>query len=145
MSVWSVWAEHMSCVCVGIFHVSEGWVKLLYTKTMNVFSRPDWSNIFMFLFYTVHNKITQLGIEQRIHKEKVHSNVITHCKVTMLVPSNIITHCDFTMGIPSNVIIYCDVILSGHCNIILLDLHWPDLSPFREHIHMFHIKTVHSV
>ncbi len=27
VSVLSVWGEHMSCVCVGIFHKSEGQVK----------------------------------------------------------------------------------------------------------------------
>ncbi len=36
--------------------------------------------------------------------DSTHSNVITHCDVTIDVPSNIITHCDFTVCIPSNVI-----------------------------------------
>ncbi len=44
----------------------------------------------------------------------------------MDVPSNIITHCDFTIGILNNVITHCDVIMSGHCDVILIDLHWPD-------------------
>ncbi len=67
------------------------------------------------------------------------SNVITHCDITMEVLSNIITHCDFTMGIPSNMITHCDAITSGHCDVILIDLHWPDWSPFREHIPVYHI------
>ncbi len=54
-----------------------------------------------------------------------HSNIITHY-VTMDVPSNVITHCDFTMNIPSNVTTHCDVIMSDHCDVILIDLHWPD-------------------
>ncbi len=52
-----------------------------------------------------------------------HSNVISYCDVTMDVPSNVITHIDFTMHIPSNVITHCDVIMSGHCDVILIDLH----------------------
>ncbi len=39
--IHSVWGEHMSCVCVGIFHESGGRVKYPYTKTTNVFSNPD--------------------------------------------------------------------------------------------------------
>ncbi len=72
----------------------------------------------------------------------VHSNIITYCDITMDVPSNIITHCDFTMGIHNHVITHCDVIMSGHCDVILIDLHWPDWSPFRDHIPVYHIKQV---
>ncbi len=65
-----------------------------------------------------------------------HSNIITHCDVTMDVTSKVITHCDFTMGIPSNVITHCDVImrfwyqshLTGlvliHVNPVLIDNIW---------------------
>ncbi len=47
--------------------ISQVWTT--YTKTMNVFSSPEWlnTNLFLFLFHTTHNQITQLGIEQRIH------------------------------------------------------------------------------
>ncbi len=54
-----------------------------------------------------------------------HSNVITHCDVTMDAPSNVIAHCDFTIRIPTNIITHCNVIMSGHCDAILIDLHWP--------------------
>ncbi len=55
-----------------------------------------------------------------------HSNVITHCDITMDVPSNIITHYDFTMGIPSNIVTQCDVIMSDNYDVILMDFHWLD-------------------
>ncbi len=62
----------MSCVWIGIFHESEGQVKLPYIKTMNVFSSPDCSNmnLFLLLFHTTHNEITQLGIQQRLHNKR---------------------------------------------------------------------------
>ncbi len=68
-----------------------------------------------------------------------------HCDIIMDVSSNIITHYDLTMGISSNIITHCDVIMSGYCDVILIDLHWPDLSMFREHIPVYHIKTGHSM
>ncbi len=37
--------------------------------------------------------------------------------------SYVITHCDITLDVPSNVITRCDVIMSGHCEVILIDLH----------------------
>ncbi len=55
-----------------------------------------------------------------------HSNFITHCDITMNVPSNIITQMCFTIHKPSNIITHCDDIMSGHCDVILIDLHWPD-------------------
>ncbi len=70
-----------------------------------------------------------------------HSNVITHCDITMDVPNNVITNCHFTIGIPSNVITHCDVTMNDHCDVILIDLHWP----FRDHLPVYHIKTGHSM
>ncbi len=45
------------------------------------------------------------------------------CDAMIWTHSNIITHCDITMGIPSNVIIHFDAIMNGHCGVILVDLH----------------------
>ncbi len=45
----------------------------------------------------------------------------------------------------SNIINHCDVIMSGHCDVILIDLLWPNRSSFREHISVYHIKTGHSM
>ncbi len=58
--VWSVWGENISCFCGGIF---IEW-KYPYTKTKNICSSLDWSNadLFLFLFHTTHNEITQIGI-----------------------------------------------------------------------------------
>ncbi len=77
-----------------------------------------------------------------------HSNIITHCDITMDIPNNIITHCDFTMYIPSNVITHCDVTMSGHCDVILIDLLWPDWSSdhhIGDLISLYHIKIGHSM
>ncbi len=41
-----------------------------------------------------------------------HSNIITHCDVTVDVPSNAITHCHVTVGVCSNIITHRDVIIS---------------------------------
>ncbi len=52
-----------------------------------------------------------------------HSNVITHCDVTMDVPSNVIAHC-YCNDVARDA--HCDVIMNDHCDVILIDLHWPD-------------------
>ncbi len=64
-----------------------------------------------------------------------HNNIITHCDITM--DSKNITHHDFIKDTPSNAINHCDFIMSGYCDVILIDLHWPDLSPFGEHIPVY--------
>ncbi len=51
----------------------------------------------------------------------------------------------YLMHIPNNIIAHCDVIMSGHCDVILIDLHWPDGSPFGDHILVYHIKSGHSI
>ncbi len=37
----------------------------------------------------------------------------------------------------------CDVVMSGHYDVILIDLHWPDWSPFGDHILVYQIKSGH--
>ncbi len=126
---------HDLCLCRDILWVRRN-SEIAYTKTINLFSRSDWSNInlFLFLFHTTHKRITQFGIEQKIHNKKVYNNVIVHCDAIW-----------FTMCIPSNVITHCDVIMSSHCDVILIDLYWTDWSPFGEHIPVCHVKWVHSM
>ncbi len=43
--------------------------------------------------------------------------------------------------INSNVITYCDVIMSDHCDVILIDFHWPDWSPFGDQIPVYHVDV----
>ncbi len=53
---------------------------------------------------------------------------------------------DFTMDIHSQVITHEHlVIMSGHCHVIMINLHWSHWSPFGEHIHVYHIKIGHSI
>ncbi len=68
-----------------------------------------------------------------------------HCAAMIYTHSNIITDCDITIDVPSNISIHCDIIISGHCDVILIDLHWPNGSLFRDHlpVHLYHIKTDH--
>ncbi len=81
-------------------------------------------NLYLFLFQTTHNKITQLDIEWRIHNRKVHSNVNMNCDAMINTHNNVITHCDIAIAILGNVITHCDVIMIGYCDIILIDLQW---------------------
>ncbi len=125
-------------------HIKHSWrtSELAHTNTTHAFSSPDWlnMNLFQLLFHTTHNKIIITHRANKYKLEKVHSNVIMHCDAMICSHSNVITHCDIIMDVPSNVITHCDVIMSGCYDVILIDLNWPDWSPFGEHVPVYHIK-----
>ncbi len=116
---------------------SQKYINYIITRTSKClnslfFYRSNMS-LFLFLFIlSINNIITQLGIEQRIYVIKeVHSKVIMHYDLMICIHSDIIAHCDITMDvlsntIPSNFITHCDIIMIGHCDVILIDLDWPD-------------------
>ncbi len=68
-----------------------------------------------------------------------------HCDAMTCTHSNIISNCDITMDVPSNIISHCDVTMNDYCDVILIDLHCPDCSPFRDHLPVYHIKTGDSM
>ncbi len=58
----------MSCVCVGIFHECD--IALHKNNECVLQPRLIKYELVLVLFNTTYNKITQLGIEQRIHNRK---------------------------------------------------------------------------
>ncbi len=77
---------------------------------------------------TREGALHKLGIEQKIHNRKLHSNIIMHSDAMICTHSDVITHCDITMDVLSNIITqdYCDFKL-GVSSIIIISCHneWP--------------------